>query len=203
MKTQFVLLFVTFILLGSNLNAQKKFTTYDNTYDEKTYDIQISSKDKDDFTLWIDAMSLDALRKEGGLMIKKKQYQDFIDALNEAKLKYIEWSKTAKENNVKELDKSMPIKCKTDCYFQYGDWEFTYNKALTFDFKILESKGELKYLLIIRTGELQSSSNQFMKVDGLVLVFTVADEIDNFVNSISMLKINEYLNKPKADELFK
>jgi hypothetical protein len=148
-------------------------------------------------------MSLDALHKQGGLKIEKKQYQDFIDALNEAKLKYIDWTKTAKENNVKELDKTMPIKCKTDCYFQYRDWEFSYNKTLVFDFKILESKGELKYLLIIRTGELQSSSNQFMKVDGLILVFTVDSEIDNFVNSISMQKINEYLNKPKADELFK
>lgn len=191
------------MLLGLKSFSQEKFTTYDNSYAGKTYDIQISTKDKDNFTLWIDAMSLDKLHEHGGLMVKQKQYQDFINALNDAKLKYLDWLKTAKENNVKELDKSMSIKSKVDSYFQYGDWEFDYNIFLTFDFKILESKGELKYLLIIRTGELQSSSNEFMKVDGFVLVFSSASEIDTFVNDISMQKINEFINKPKAKDLFK
>jgi hypothetical protein len=74
---------------------------------------------------------------------------------------------------------------------------------LKFDFKILESKGETRYLLLIRTGELQSSSNQFMKVDGFVLVFSSSKEIDDFIAAISTEKITEFLNKPKKDTLFK
>lgn len=74
---------------------------------------------------------------------------------------------------------------------------------LKFDFKILESNGEVKYLLLIRTGELQSSSNQFMKVDGFVLVFSSTKEIDEFTAAISTEKITEFVNKPKKDELFK
>jgi hypothetical protein len=183
--------------------AQEKFTSYDNTYGGKTYEIQISAKEKDKFTLYIDAMSLDALHDKGGIMVKEKQHQDFLNSIAEAKLKYEEWVKTAKENNVKELDKSMSIKSKVGGYFQYGDWNFQYLVNLTFDFKILESKGELKYLLIIRTGELQSSSNQFMKVDGFVLVFSSVGEIDTFTNEISTQKINEFINKPKAKDLFK
>jgi len=179
--------------------SQEKFTTYDNTYVGKTYNIQISSKDKDNFTLYIEAMSVDRLHNEGGIMLKDKYHQDFLNAIAEAKIKYEEWVKTAKENNVKEMSKSMTVRSKVGGYFLYGDWNFQYAVNLTFDFKILESK----YLLIIRTGELQSSSNQFMKVDGFVLVFSSVNEIDSFTNEISTQKINEFINKPKSKDLFK
>ena len=204
MKKLKSLILLASVCLSINSFAQDKFTTYDNTYAEKTYDIQLSSDDKTGFTLWIDALSLDNLHEKGGLMIKEKQYESFIGALDEAKSKYEEWVKTAKENNVKELDKAMPIKSRVGAYFLYGgDWNFQYLVNLDFDFKILESKDELKYLLIVRTGELQSSSNQFMKVDGLVLVFSSASEIEIFKNEISSQKIQAFFNKPKADDLFK
>ncbi len=199
-------LFILVVFLGSTINSygQEKFTTYDNTYSDKTYDIQLSKDAKGKFTIWIDAMSLDKLHEKGGIMVKEKHYESFINALSEAKIKYEEWVKTAKENNVKELDKEMPIKSKVGGYFLYGgDWNFQWLVSLDFDFKIFESKGELKHLLIVRTGELQSSSNQFMEVDGLVLVFSSADEIDTLKNEISSNKINEFFNKPKAEDLFK
>ena len=98
-----ILTFCFFTLIVSNSNAQEKFTSYDNTYGGKTYEIQISSKDKEKFSLYIDAMSLDRTHEKGGITIDQKQYQDFINAITEAKTKYEEWVKTAKENNVKEL----------------------------------------------------------------------------------------------------
>ena len=186
------------------IKAQEKFTTYDNTYAGKSYEIQISAKEKDKFTLYIDALSLDGMHDKGGIFIEQKNHQDFLNALLEAKQKYEEWEKTAKENNVKELDKTMTIKSKAGGYFLYGsEWNFQFLVNLKFDFKILESKGETKYLLLIRTGELQSSSNQFMKVDDFVLVFSSSKEIDDFMAAISTEKITELLNKPKKDALFK
>lgn len=197
-------LFIAFLfLIGFKCFAQDKFTTYDNTYIGKTYDIQISTKDKVDFSLWIDAMSLDKLHKEGGIEVTKKQYDNFLNALTESKLKYVEWIKTAKENNVKELNKEMAIKCKVDCYFEYGDWNFQYNVIPNFRFKILPQDDDIKYLLIMSTRELQSFSNQFMKVDGFALVFSSESEINDFINVISLQKINDFLNKPKAENLFK
>lgn len=204
MKTIFKAITVCFFALTSlNSYAQENFSTYDNSYIGKTYNIQISSKEKDDVTLWIDAMSLDKLHDKGGLMLKTKDYQDFINAIGEAKLKYEEWIKTAKENNVKELTKTMKINSKVDTYFAYGDWNFARNVFLDFEFKIIEKKEDLNYLLIIRTGELQSSSNQFMKVDGFALVFSSTAEIDKFTSAISIEKVNTFLNKPKAKDLFK
>jgi hypothetical protein len=192
------------ILTTIKTQAQDKFSSYDNTYSGKTYEIQLSVKEKDKFSLYIDAMSLDEIADKGGITIDQKQHQDFLNALGEAKLKYEEWVKTAKENNVKELDKTMTIKSKAGGYFFYGSkWNFQFLVNLKFDFKILESKEEIKYLLIIRTGELQSSSNQFIKVDGFVLVFSSPKEIDEFTTAISAEKITEFVNKPKKNELFK
>lgn len=202
LKSFFTVSLVIAVALQSK--AQDKFSSYDNTYEGKSYEIQISSKEKDKYKLYINAMSLDKIHTEGGVFIDQSKNQDFLNALAEAKLKYEEWIKTAKENNIKELDKTMTIKSKVGGYFLYGsDWNFQFLVNLKFDFKILESKGETKYLLLVRTGELQSSSNQFMKVDGFVLVFSSSKEIDDFMTIISPEKITEFLNKPKNEDLFK
>ena len=205
MKRVFSLLaLIIFILVGYNSYSQEKFTTYDNLYISKTFDIKISSKVNDKFDLYIDAMSLDKLHDKGGITIDEKQHHDFVIALLVAKIKYEEWVKTAKDNNVRELEKTMPFNTKVGGYFLYGNsWNFQNLVNLDFDFKILEHKDKLAYLLIIRTGELQSSSNQFMKADGFVLAFTSADAIAKFSNSISLKKINEFINKPEAKDLFK
>ena len=181
--------------------AQEKFTTYDNTYFGKTYDIKLSLEKED---LYIYAEPLDELYDKGGLRIRKEQHQDFLNSIAEAKTKYIEWVKIAKDNNVMELNKSMNIKSEVGSYFLYGsDWKFQLLVDLTFDFQILEDEGELTYLLIIRTGELKASSNEHLKVDGFLLVFSSVDEIDAFTNEISREKINAFIAKPKEEDLFK
>ena len=181
--------------------AQEKFTTYDNTYIGKTFDIKLSLEQEE---LYIDAMSLDELYDKGGIRISKKQHQNFFNAIAEAKTKYKEWVKTAKENNVMEFEKSMNIKSQVGSYFLYGsDWKFQLLVNLTFDFQILEDEGELRYLLIIRTGELKASSNEHLKVDGFLLVFSSENEIDAFTNKISRQKINAFIAKPKVKDLFK
>jgi hypothetical protein len=198
------LLIIVQLFCSMNLFAQEKFSEYDNSYIGERFEIQLSAKEQDKFTLYIDAMSLDKLHSKGGIRVEEKNHSEFIEALSQARIKYEEWVATAKENNVKELVKAMTIKSRAGGYFLYGsEWNFQFSVNLQFDFKILESNGETKYLLLIRTGELQSSSNQFMKVDGFVLVFTNAKEIDDFIGSISADKISAFQNKPKKEDLFK
>ena len=191
------------VLFMSQSYSQEKFATYDNNYMSKTYDIKLSGDSKK-YTLWINALSLDKMHETGGLMIEKKQHENFLNALNEAKLKYEEWLKTAKENNVKELSKKMSVKSKVGASFFYGSkWHFQFLVNLSFEFKIIEKEGELSYYLIIRTGELTASDNEFMKVDGFVIMLDSIEEIDTFANTISVEKVNEAVAKPKAEELFK
>lgn len=203
MKKIILTIFISLFLLA-NITAQEKFTTYDNSYAEKSYEINLSSKENGKYTLYIEAMSMDKLHETGGLMVESKIHQKFLDALNEAKIKYQEWVQTAKVNNVKELDKEMKIKSRVAGYFLYGsNWHFQYYVNLTFDFKIIESGEEIKYLLIVRSGKMKSSSNQFMDVDGVVLIFTSNDEIEEFVNTITIQKVIDFENKPKSEDLFK
>ena len=204
MKNTFNVLCLVFgVLIGFSSHAQESFSSYENSYIGNSYPIQIASKDKEKFTLYIDAMSLDATHKIGGIMINEKKYQEFLDAINEAKVKYEEWIKTAKDNNINQLYKQMSIKSRADAYFLYGTkWNFQFDFYLTYDFKIMENKGEIKYLLLVNTDELKSSSNQFMEVRGVTLVFTSIKEIDTFVSLIAKDKIEEFINKPKKEALF-
>lgn len=195
---------IALMLIVLNLKSQEDFTKYYNRYAKRIYDIQVNFEGIDKFTLYIDAMSLDELFEKGGFMVDNKKYQGFIDALNEAKIKYQEWDQTAKANNVKDVKKEMPIKSKVSGYFLYGrDWHFQFLVNLKFDFVIMERDGEVKNMLMVKTGEMTSSSNQFMDVDGVILVFSSVEEINDFVDSISLEKINEFKNKPKSEDLFK
>lgn len=194
---------ILILLLCSISFSQVKLTTYESAIAEKTYDIKISGDDNNNFTLWIYAYSTDSFVDKCGLMIKKKNYQSFITALNEAKLKYIDWVKIAKDNNVTEMAKNMPIKCKVGAYFQYGnDWHHKYIVNLNFPFAIVESGGILWYTLGLRVGEIESSTNEYIDMDGLFIPISSADELEDFMNAISMKKINEFFKKPKIEDLF-
>ncbi len=180
--------------------GQEKYTTYDNLYVKQNYEVLISHKDDGKYTLYIDMMSLDNLSKSGGIMIDEKEHILFLRNLKEAKEKYIEWVNIAKENNVKDLSKSMSYKVKVGGFFKYGSkWNFQYVVNLTFDFKVVDGKN----LLIVRTGELKSSSNQYMTHDGFVFVFQNEKEIDEFINILSVERVFEFMNKPKSIDLFK
>lgn len=189
------------IVTSSSLgNSQEVYNSIDLSFDNKSYDISISYKSADKYTMYMDMIPLDDVSKSGGIILTEKYHSNFVSSLDEARLKYIEWVNTAKENNVTELTKSMPIKCKTNAYFLYGSkWNFQYSINITFDFKI--SNGS--YLLIIRTGSLVSASNQYMKSSGFVYVFQSDQEIENLSNLLNVERVHEYITEPKASDLFK
>jgi hypothetical protein len=197
---------IIFLLLPLMFKAQEKFSTYQNSFgDDKERNIRISTKDKEKYTLYIDAIPMDKLFKDGGgIQLTEKQNPDFIKALETAKLKYEEWVKTAKENNVTELRKEMSVKPSCAAFFRAGsEWHFQFKLNLTFAFIIIKSGEEVKYLVTINTGKVTSSSNQFTTVDGFSIIFASVDEIDKFKEAISIEKINEFIAKPKEKDLFK
>lgn len=199
MKTIKLMMMTLMMCFYGGLFGQDEYATYENLYDEKIYEIQISFKDSIKYDLYIDMMSLDNLSKFGGIMVNEKQHLVLLSTLNDVKLKYNEWVKTAIDNNVSKLDKTMSYNTKVGAYFQYGrEWNFQFIVNLTFDFKITESE----YLLIARTGKLTSSSNQYITHDGFVFVFQNDKEINDFINILSVDKVKEFIKKPKATDLF-
>ncbi|MEI6823620.1 MAG: hypothetical protein WCL51_16940 [Bacteroidota bacterium] len=186
--------------------SQKKYDSYESSYFNKEYDLSLSYKSELDFTLWITAPSFDKLHsKDGVLSLSFQRFDNFTNALIEAKSKYIEWVKTAKENNVNDLLKHMELsnKSKIDVGFVYGEMQFNFDITLKYDFMILQKGDKIKYLLLIKTGEVVSSSNQFMKSDGLAIVLSSEKEINDFLDKISLDKIRKITSKPKSEELFK
>lgn len=185
---------MTMVLFG-----QEKYTTYDNLYVEKAYEVSISHVDKN-YKLYVDMMSMDSLSENGGVMINNKEHDLFLSTLKEAKVKYSEWVNISKENNVTDLKKPMKYKVKVGAYFEYGnECYFQYVTMLTFEFIILGGKN----ILIVKTGKLTSSSNRNITHDGFEFVFQNEKEIDDFVNVLSVDRVKNFMNKPKSTDLYK
>ena len=201
-KTLFSLT-VAVIAMSNVVFGQEKIDDYTCSYFDKKFDINASQDKKDTtkFSYYIDCASADKLHSRVELMFDSKDLPDFIEFLNSIKATYSKWQETAKQNNVTELDKEIDIKpFKCQAAFIYGDWNFDFGVRLTPRAKII--KGEM--VLIVRSDELQSSSNQFMKHDGFYLVFSSTKEIDDFITKIDLEKIKQHFRKKnKSDDLFK
>lgn len=199
--------FLTLIVVKSNAQSSTNTNTY-TSYNQYfgNYDILIFVKKTNNFQLDIYAHSADKLFKTGGITINKKQHQTFLNAISEAKIKYEEWVKVAKGNNVKQFYKSMTIENKVSGHFNYGSNNYYDNQVnLSFSFNISGNNYDetILYSLTISTGRLQSDSNQFIEVDGFEITFSSTSQIDEFMNAISKEKITEFLSSPKKDDIFK
>jgi len=197
------LLFIL-LLISFNAYSQENFSAYKNEYTKSIYSIKIEKSKENTFRLYIDAFSLDKNSYKGGFIIYERDYNNFINFLIKSKEKYTEWANTAKDNGIKELDKLMTYKHSTTAYFMYGDkWHFAFDVNLKSHFMVLDVLDKTKYLLLIKTGDLVSSSNQFIKTNDFMLVFSNPEEIDSFMNAILLSKIKDFMLQPDKKELFK
>lgn len=196
------LLFSALVLLSSICFSQEKLAKYNSSYFSKNFDIAAGKPDtKGEFSYYIDCSSKDTSSKQASLILKNKDVTEFIEFLNSVKETYSKWSQTAKENKVTELDKKIEYKkLNYSAAFTYGKWNFDFSVNLSTRFKIINDK----YLLIIDSDELQSSSNQYIKSDGFRIVFSSVQEIDELINSLNVNIVTEFYNKKNGQEdLFK
>lgn len=134
-------------------------------------------------------------------MLKNKEVPEFIEFLSSIKDTFLKWKQTAIENKVTELDKKIEYKnLNYRGAFLYGKWNFDYSVNLSARFRIINDK----YLLIIDSDPLQSSSNQFIKSDGFRFVFNSAQEVEELINGLDIAKVKEfYADKNGKEDLFK
>lgn len=197
-----ITLIISFLITFS-LFSQKHFGTYESSQIYETFEILFSEGENNDFTLYIYGLSLDPLTDQIGLMVTSSYYDKFIESVSLAKEKYVEWVAVAKSNNVKDLSKAMKINLEADGMWLYSNnWQFDFSVDLTFIFTVKEKDSGIDYVLYISSGEMQSSSNEYITTDGCVLVFNSENEILQFLNSISKEKVDEFLSKPSTEDLF-
>lgn len=191
------------LLLLSMLGyGQEKLAKYSSLFFTNSYDISASKPDtKGEYSYYIDCSSKDTSSKLVSLILKNKEVPEFIEFLNSIKESYIKWTLIAKENKVTELDKNIEYKNLTySAAFMYGKWNFDFSVNLKARYKIVNEK----YLLIIDSDGLQSSSNQYIKNDGFRIVFSSIQEIDELISGLDFKLLEEFYNKKKGQEdLFK
>lgn len=191
------------LLLLSMLGyGQEKLAKYSSLFFTNSYDISASKPDtKGEYSYYIDCSSKDTSSKTVSLILKNKEVPEFIEFLNSIKESYTKWTLIAKENKVTELDKNIEYKNLIySAAFMYGKWNFDFSVNLKARYKIVNEK----YLLIIDSDGLQSSSNQYIKSDGFRIVFSSIQEIDELVSGLDFKLVDELYNKKKGQEdLFK
>jgi hypothetical protein len=89
----------------------------------------------------------------------------------------------------------------TSGFFQIkNEWSLTDVIKLKFKFRVVDGE---KYLMILATNKMISIENQFISHDEFVLVFSSINEIDYFIDMLSISNIKNFINKPKKSDLFK
>ena len=194
---------VVVLLFAFQLKAQEKTNEYFMSYfDGKNYNIGVSDVNGEEFRYYIDCASWEDDTDVVGISFKSTKIQEFQDRMNEIKNKYVEWSNTAKQNGVTNFDKNFDIKLpRVDCFFRYGDYHFSFNRAPNAYFKVT-TDGECYAIISIKN--LQASDNQYIKHDGLFMIFSSDEEIDDFINAIDKKHVIEKAEKKtNTDDLFK
>ena len=200
-KVQLIMMVMLFALVTTIGYSQEVVDTYDMSFFESkpTYDISASEVKNGKTSFYIYTASADKYVDYVALIISSERLNEFKAVIDSAKLTYEKWSKTAKENNVTELDKEINIdKVTFQCGFFTSSWHFDYLVQLTARFKIL-SNGE--YVLILQNkSKLVSGSNKYIDSDGFYMVFTSSNEIDSFLNKLTLESVNTHYEKKSSKE---
>lgn len=209
-----LLLLVLFLNINYTFSQNLvELDTYESAFFEKEYKISIyndiSLKKKKDINkyfieYYIRTQPLSSYDSDlTTLIITYNKLEPFINYLNEIRVKYKEWKKTAIENNVKEIEKDFMIKSPyLQAGFTYSEWYYDLSVTLSSRFKYLDKIDN--YAIIINSGELKSNSNSFIDSKGFALVFSSEEEIEDFINKLNNEKAIELIKSKEAKEdLFK
>jgi hypothetical protein len=177
--------------------SQEQVSSYDMSYfDEVTFEVS-ATESNNGYKYYISMYSMD--RGMIVLMIDDaSEMETLVGNLNDALDTYIKWDSVSVANNVTDLNKEMSIKSgRYEAAFTYGSsWHFDYNVPLDFEFKHIDGNPHL----IVRTGEVNSASNQFIDSKGGVFVFNSTDEIEGLIGSLDYSHAETYFNNKKNTE---
>ena len=184
------------------VNAQVEVSTYEmSTFETEPYSIQATEPKNGEFNYYIDMQSLDGAVSSGGVTIKSKNIDEFVLFLIECQSKLNEWNEVAKANGVEELTKEIPVTVKpsVDGYFKYGDWQFDNYVNLNPVYLRTENVASV----VIYTGELTSTSNEYIDCENLAFALN-SSEISALLKNIDKATVLSFFSeKDNKEDLFK
>lgn len=184
------LLFLCFLLIISNVNAQELFTKYNNVAHDHENPIMISTK-YGQFSLWISAMYAGEQMQAGGLVVKEDMYKRFYEGLNVAKMEYLTFKQNIETGKSENRLKSLDVEVNTDAYFKENELQYHQNALL--NFSITKDESNKNCYLVIETGELKSVVYTNIRSSGFKIIFSNEAEINHFLNIISPDSLNKYM----------
>ncbi|GAB1473242.1 hypothetical protein MASR2M69_06830 [Bacteroidota bacterium] len=166
--------------------------------------ISVDKYNDNKFSITIPAWSEDSLCEPVWFYICEDQYNLYINTIQKAKAKYIEWVNIAKNNNIENHTKVIPLEAIVDVCFNYkGQSYFQFNVNQKIIFYVSRSFGKIEYLLLLVIENIKSYDNENITSGNINLVFTSSKEIQDFIDAISLENINAFRANPKTEELFK
>ncbi|EMS34623.1 hypothetical protein C943_03310 [Mariniradius saccharolyticus AK6] len=204
MKRIFFIIFLVVVHVAQS-QAQEKYATYFNSFLEKDLEIEATFDDPK-MTLYINGYSLERASERGGFMVSEKMHAGFLHDLKVARDKYVEWRNVAIENDVRDLRKDVELQPqRINGYFNSGSkWYFDFSVVPTFRFLISEDEGKVTYRMFMMSGKLQASTNEYIDTDGFIIPFSTIEEFDEFIDLVTMEKIEEFKRQKKdKSSLFK
>ena len=199
---RFVLVAMCVMGICNLSTAQEKIGEYYMQFFKKAYDISATVPENGEFSFYIYTQAKEKSQLTG-FSLKSVNVENFKSAFASVKEKFIEWSKTAKDNNVTNFDKPFDFETKpVNVFFNYGtNWHFAFSESLESYFKVT---AEGQCLIIVHIGEVTASDNDYIDSKGFYMAFVSIKELDNFLNA---LDVNAVLNKEKerkkTEDLFR
>lgn len=196
-KKLFSLMLCVFCVVG--LNAEKVVATYTSSYFNKTYDIEASEIKNDKFSVYIGVTAENSSTK-AMIEVESDKLEDFKQALLQTRDKFVEWSKVAKENNVKDMSKEMEVTFPSISVCWLGSkWFFSFGEKLKPKFLILDNGN----FVVSFYKKVTASSNEYID-EKIYWVFSDSKEIDELISKLDVEKIKAKLQENvKAADLFK
>jgi hypothetical protein len=184
-----IIVLIQLLVLSSGFNseAQEKMTTYSMSALGRNEPLNLDINLSDDNTLWIDMFSAYEPETRCGFTLNEHIKPNFISTAKQARNLYAEWKKMAIENNLQEVQQKMHFIFYTGGYFTYFD-KLKQDDNVRVIFAFTHFKGD--YVLIMSLDEMTAMDNDQISFNGGSIVFNSEEEIDSFLNTISMESIS-------------
>ena len=175
--------------------GQKTIGTYHNNYFDKDCYVQYSEKTNKYY------IQIVGETKTRDCNFAVEDLDNFRVSLTEAKNKYVEWVKVAKENNVTKMIKNMNIVFSKGTFSWYETkWYFNFY-AIPEPRFLITSDGDC-LLLLFCGKEFKSSSNEYITENAYWVFSSVAEieELENLISEETLKKFKE--NKEQNDTTY-
>ncbi|MBR1716925.1 MAG: hypothetical protein IJ718_04815 [Paludibacteraceae bacterium] len=188
-----------FAFFAVALLAEDRIGSYTMSYfDGKEYEIEASEPKNGKFSIYL-YVGGDRKSDKVCIGIDSKDLQAFKTSLEQIRDKFLEWEKTAKDNNVTDINKDFPYSFpKVTIAWLGSKWWFSFNKHLKPKFMVFKD-GSCAMVVYMKV---KASSNEYIDQD----VYWVLQNVDEFNSIIDMLDENivmeHYNNKGNKTDLF-